>query len=79
MNFFSVIKFLISIEILSILIFYLYYVPHQGNSYDGVAIQNIVHKLQGFTQSDIMEAVSYLSREGHIYSTIDENHWQFAS
>eukprot|EP00956_Cyclotella_meneghiniana_P036384 scaffold124962_cov36-Cyclotella_meneghiniana.AAC.1 len=49
-----------------------------GNSHVGVTIQNIDHELQGFTHSDIAEAVSYLSREGHIYSTIDENHWHYA-
>lgn len=34
---------------------------------------------QGFSGSDVMKAVSDLSNEGHIYSTIDENHYQYAS
>lgn len=33
---------------------------------------------QGFSSDDVMNAVNYLSNEGHIYSTIDELHFQYA-
>lgn len=34
---------------------------------------------QGFSDRDVEQAVSELSNEGHIYSTIDENHYHYAS
>jgi DNA replicative helicase MCM subunit Mcm2 (Cdc46/Mcm family) len=34
---------------------------------------------QGFSESDVMKAINELSNEGHIYSTIDEQHYQYAS
>jgi hypothetical protein len=46
----------------------------------GVYINTIVADLvsQGYTEGEVRSAVRYLSNEGHIYSTIDENHFQFA-
>mmetsp|Transcript_22020 Transcript_22020/g.33657 ORF Transcript_22020/g.33657 Transcript_22020/m.33657 type:complete len:272 (+) Transcript_22020:129-944(+) len=46
----------------------------------GVNIHTIVQDLasQGYSEGEVRNAVSHLSNEGHIYSTIDENHFQFA-
>ena len=34
--------------------------------------------LQGYNAGDIKNAINHLSNEGHIYSTVDENHFQYA-
>jgi len=52
-----------------------------GASQDGgVHVDQITAGIssQGFTSADVMNAVNYLSNEGHIYSTIDELHFQYA-
>lgn len=47
----------------------------------GVHINQIKASLasQGFSDSDVLKAINELSNEGHIYSTIDEQHYQYAS
>lgn len=52
--------------------------PAQNDT--GVNIHTIVQDLasQGYSEGEVRNAVSHLSNEGHIYSTIDENHFQFA-
>jgi len=32
---------------------------------------------KGLNVDNIMDAIKYLNNEGHIYSTIDENHFRF--
>ena len=51
-----------------------------ANSDSGVHIVNIIETVvkKGYTENDIRNAVTFLSNEGHIYSTIDENHFQYA-
>ncbi|EJK75519.1 hypothetical protein THAOC_02754, partial [Thalassiosira oceanica] len=46
----------------------------------GAHVNEIVSQvsLKGFSEMDIRDAVTYLSNEGHIYSTIDEDHYQYA-
>ena len=33
---------------------------------------------KGFSEADIMSSIEHLDNEGHIYSTIDEDHYQYA-
>jgi replication factor A2 len=53
----------------------------KANSESGIHVEQIKAALagQGFGGGEVMQAVSDLSNEGHIYSTIDENHYLFAS
>ena len=46
----------------------------------GVHINQITGELstQGYSAGDIRNAINDLSNEGHIYSTIDEDHYQYA-
>jgi len=46
----------------------------------GVNVNNIIEDLapQGYSATDVRNAMSELANEGHIYSTIDEEHFQFA-
>jgi len=54
--------------------------PSPAHTDTGVYINTIVADLvsQGYAEVEVRNAVSYLANEGHIYSTIDENHLQFA-
>ena len=47
----------------------------------GIHVNEIKEQLssQGFSNADVLNAVSSLSNEGYIYSTVDENHYQFAA
>ena len=50
-----------------------------SSSSEGVSIGFIVQQLSGYqniTEDDIREAISYLSSEGHLYSTYDEEHFK---
>jgi len=52
---------------------------HRGwNSESGVSIQAAVEVLAplGITEPQIRAAIEYLSGEGHIYCTVDENHYK---
>jgi len=52
-----------------------------GNSDTGINVNEIKQQLsgRGFSDADILNAITSLSTEGHIYSTIDEEHYQFAA
>lgn len=47
---------------------------------DGLHINSIILELQcqGFSGRDVSSAVRLLADEGHLYSTIDENHFHYA-
>lgn len=42
----------------------------------GISIQDIKQRLSGISISVIKQAVEFLSNEGHIFSTIDEDHYK---
>lgn len=42
----------------------------------GASIVNIANQLRSLNQKAIMDAVEFLSNEGHIYSTIDDDHYK---
>lgn len=42
----------------------------------GISIQDLKHRLGGMSISVIKQAVEFLSNEGHIFSTIDEEHFK---
>jgi len=46
----------------------------------GVNVGDINNQLagQGYSEKDVRNAINDLSNEGHIYSTIDEEHYQYA-
>lgn len=46
------------------------------NSTEGMGIDEIRQKMRGISDADIREAVEVLSNEGHIYSTIDDDHFR---
>lgn len=49
----------------------------QGASDNGVPVGDVVTALNGrFTEAQVREAVEYLVNEGHLYSTIDDNHYR---
>lgn len=49
-----------------------------ARSDNGVHISQITAWCRGYNAGDIKNAINDLSNEGHIYSTIDENNFQFA-
>ena len=52
-----------------------------ANSGSGIHVNDIVAQVSskgGHSAADIKNAINNLSNEGHIYSTIDENHYQYA-
>uniref|UniRef100_A0A3P9LDT7 Replication factor A protein 2 n=1 Tax=Oryzias latipes TaxID=8090 RepID=A0A3P9LDT7_ORYLA len=42
----------------------------------GISIQDLKHRLGGMSLPMIKQAVEFLSNEGHIFSTIDEDHFK---
>jgi len=46
------------------------------NDDTGVNINFITQKLRGIPRPQIMDAIDFLSSEGHIYSTIDDEHFK---
>ncbi|KAG7469100.1 hypothetical protein MATL_G00125280 [Megalops atlanticus] len=42
----------------------------------GISIQDLKQRLSGMSASVIKQAVEFLSNEGHIFSTIDEDHFR---
>ncbi|XP_053183935.1 replication protein A 32 kDa subunit [Scomber japonicus] len=42
----------------------------------GISIQDLKQRLSGISLSVIKQAVEFLSNEGHIFSTIDEDHYK---
>lgn len=45
----------------------------------GTSVNEILQKLPGMDMSTIRQAVEFLSGEGHLYSTVDEDHWKCTS
>uniref|UniRef100_H2Y379 Replication protein A C-terminal domain-containing protein n=3 Tax=Ciona intestinalis TaxID=7719 RepID=H2Y379_CIOIN len=46
---------------------------------DGISITNIRSSLKGLNINQIKKAVDFLCNEGHIYSTIDDDHFKTTS
>ena len=46
------------------------------DSEQGVSIQEICQQLRGLPERAIRDAIDFLSGEGHIYSTIDDDHYR---
>ena len=51
-----------------------------ANNDAGVHVNQITEVVtpQGYSAGDIKMAINDLSNEGHIYSTVDENNYQYA-
>jgi len=50
---------------------------HQSNlSENGTSVQDVCKSLPQHTPEDIRRAIEFLSDEGHLYSTVDENHFK---
>eukprot|EP00105_Crassostrea_gigas_P019292 XP_011437735.1 PREDICTED: replication protein A 32 kDa subunit [Crassostrea gigas] len=43
---------------------------------EGASIENVCKQLRGVPERSVREAIEFLSSEGHIYSTIDEDHYK---
>ncbi|KAM7029427.1 replication protein A 32 kDa subunit [Acridotheres tristis] len=43
---------------------------------EGMSLQDLKHQLQSMSMSTIKQAVEFLSSEGHIYSTVDDDHYK---
>ncbi len=43
---------------------------------EGAALDDVLRTLRNVPQNQVREAIEYLSAEGHIYSTIDEQHFR---
>eukprot|EP00466_Bigelowiella_natans_P009008 jgi/Bigna1/48084/estExt_Genewise1.C_220046 len=52
---------------------------HSKNKERGTSISEAMEKLPNYTPAQIREAVEFLSGEGHLYSTIDEDHYKCTS
>ncbi|KAI0224514.1 hypothetical protein LSAT2_024479, partial [Lamellibrachia satsuma] len=42
----------------------------------GISVNNIAQKLRGLPPQSLKEAIEFLSGEGHIYSTVDDEHYR---
>ncbi|XP_064626156.1 replication protein A 32 kDa subunit-like isoform X2 [Lineus longissimus] len=42
----------------------------------GISVQTICEQLRGVTEAQIRKAIDFLSSEGHIYSTVDDDHYK---
>jgi replication factor A2 len=42
----------------------------------GISVTNIAQKLRGLSSQSLKEAIEFLSGEGHIYSTVDDEHYR---
>lgn len=47
-----------------------------SNSESGTSIQTVCERLSHLSRGDIQKAIEFLSDEGHLYSTIDEEHYK---
>eukprot|EP00470_Lotharella_oceanica_P006021 CAMPEP_0170178180 /NCGR_PEP_ID=MMETSP0040_2-20121228/11719_1 /TAXON_ID=641309 /ORGANISM="Lotharella oceanica, Strain CCMP622" /LENGTH=250 /DNA_ID=CAMNT_0010421167 /DNA_START=50 /DNA_END=802 /DNA_ORIENTATION=+ len=52
---------------------------YSKNSEAGTSVSDVIEKLQQYDPNKIREAVDFLSSEGHLYSTIDEEHFKCTS
>jgi replication factor A2 len=49
----------------------------QGHGESGVRVDDVVTQLNGrFTEAQVRESVEHLVNEGHLYSTIDDDHFK---
>jgi replication factor A2 len=49
----------------------------QGHGESGVHVDDVVTQLNGrFTEAQVRESVEHLVNEGHLYSTIDDDHFK---
>lgn len=44
----------------------------------GTSVQQCIAELPHISEADVRDAINFLSEEGQLYSTIDENHFKFA-
>ena len=44
---------------------------------EGISLQELKQRLGGTSMPVIRQAVEFLSNEGHIFSTIDEDHYKY--
>lgn len=49
---------------------------HHTQTAEGISIQHIKQSLNGLSESQIRKAIEFLSNEGHIYSTINDDHFR---
>lgn len=54
-------------------------IAENSMSEEGVSIQQLQSQLNGMSEPDIRTAIDFLSSEGHLYSTIDEDHFKATS
>eukprot|EP00472_Partenskyella_glossopodia_P009511 CAMPEP_0197520616 /NCGR_PEP_ID=MMETSP1318-20131121/5965_1 /TAXON_ID=552666 /ORGANISM="Partenskyella glossopodia, Strain RCC365" /LENGTH=257 /DNA_ID=CAMNT_0043072281 /DNA_START=44 /DNA_END=817 /DNA_ORIENTATION=+ len=52
---------------------------HSKGSEQGTSISEVCSKLPNYSPQQIRDAVDFLSGEGHLYSTIDEEHYKCTS
>jgi len=50
-----------------------------ASSSEGISVDDIRSTLKGLSMPQIRKAVEFLSNEGHIYSTVDDNHYKSTS
>ena len=48
-----------------------------NDSDEGVSIEDACNQISNFTVEQIRAKVQEMAQEGHLYSTIDENHYKF--
>ena len=51
------------------------------NSDRGTDIKDVVAGLKssGYSEQQVRQAVDYLATDGHLYNTVDDNHYQYTS
>merc|ERR1711865_1038113 len=54
-------------------------IAENSMSEEGVGIAQLQSSLAGMSESDIRTIIDFLSSEGHLYSTIDEDHFKATS
>jgi len=47
-----------------------------GQSDQGTSLQDVISRLPSHSPTDIRRAIEFLSDEGHLYSTVDEEHFK---
>jgi replication factor A2 len=54
-------------------------IAENSMSEEGASIQQLQSQLAGMSEADIRTVIDFLSSEGHLYSTIDEDHFKATS
>jgi len=49
---------------------------HNSQAAEGISVQAIKQSLSGLSEAQIRKAIEFLSNEGHIYSTINDDHFR---